>query len=106
MERMWSDILKRFGQDVVLRDQRGDAAVRALVQPCLDRGKDQEVPGPLGLGQQGRFRYMGPASHPLGPDTVVEWKGQEYRVRSAHLIGEGVCPYWWATLYVREETVV
>lgn len=103
MERMWGDILDRFGQDVVLREGEQAVPLRALVQPLLERGEDQEVPSPLGLRRQDRFRYMGPAGHPLGPDTLVEWKGKDYRVRSAHLAGEGICPHWWAVLYPRDE---
>ena len=71
MERMWSDILERFGQDVTLR---GAETVRckAIIQPCLERSGEQEVPGPLGLERREQFRYMGPAGYPLDPGTVVE----------------------------------
>lgn len=106
IDRIWSDILNRFGHEVVLRRQEGEFAVQALVQPVLNQSRDQEVPGPLGLKRLDRFRYMGPAGCPLDPDTVVEWNGQEYRVQSAHLVGQGVCPHWWAMLYPREEAAV
>ena len=103
MERMWSDILERFGQDVTLR---GAETVRctAIIQPCLERSGEQEVPGPLGLERREQFRYMGPAGYPLDPDTVVEWKSRTWRVRSARLVGEGICPHWWAMLCPGEET--
>lgn len=103
MEQMWNDILERFGQDVTLRGAKGDVSVKALVQPCLERNRGQEVPGPLGLERRERFRYMGPARYPLDMDTVVEWKNQAYRVQSTHLVGEGVCAHWWAILCPREE---
>lgn len=103
MERLWDDILDRFGQEVVLRRDGAASPVRALVQPWLDSGKEQEVHGLLGLGRQDRFRYLGPADRPLDPDTVVVWNGTEYRVRSAHRVGEGVCPHWWAVLCPGEE---
>lgn len=103
MERMWSEILERFGQDVVLHGEEGDVALRALIQPVLDRSRDQEIPGPLGLERQERSRYMGPAAHPVGLDTVVEQGGRAYRVLSAHLVGDRVCPHWWAMLCPREE---
>lgn len=106
MERMWSNILNRFGQEVSLRRGEDTVFLRALVQPILDRGEEQEVPSPLGLERQDRFRYIGPAEHALDLDTLVEWKGQDYRVRSAHLVGEGVCPHWWAVLYPREEAAL
>lgn len=102
MERMWADILERFGQDVVLRGTE-TAACKAMVQPLLDRGAEQETASPLGLGRQDWFRYLGPAGYRLDLDTVVEWKGKEYRVGSAHLMGEDICPHWRAVLYPREE---
>lgn len=103
MERTWSDILRRFGQEAMLHTREGDFSVRALVQPCLDRGGQQEAAGPLGLGRQDRFRYMGPPDRPLDLDAVVECQGRAYRVLSAHLVGEGLCPHWWAMLCPRDE---
>ena len=101
--------MERYGQEVVLRG-RETAACRAIVQPCLDRSGEQEEAGPLGLERRERFRYMGPAGLPLDLDTVVEWRGRTWRVRSAQLrvssvqlVGEGVCPHWWAMLVPREE---
>lgn len=102
MEQIWDGILERFGQDVILRGEE-DAACKAIVQPLLDQKTQQEVPGPLGTGRKDLFRYIGPAGYPIGPDTIVEWNGQDYRVQSAHLLGEGVCPYWRAVLYPRDE---
>lgn len=106
MDQIWNDIIRRFGRDVVLYREGTGVRARALVQPCLDRAGEQEVPGPLGLGRKDRFRYMGPARYPLDLDTLVEWDGREYRVQSAHLMGEGVCPHWWAMLYPRDEVRV
>ena len=106
MEQEWKGILARFGQAVTLWKNGENHSLRAFVQPAMDRGRDQEVPGPLGLGRQDRFLYLGPSDHPVDLDTVVEWKGREYRVQSAHLMGEGVCPYWWAMLYPRDEVAV
>ena len=90
MDRIWSDILERFGQEVVLRG-RETVSCRAIVQPCLDRSGEQEEAGPLGLERRERFRYMGPAGFPLDLDTVVEWRGRTWRV------------HWWAMLVPREE---
>ena len=102
MERMWADILERYGQDVILRGAE-TAACKAMLQPLTDREGEQETASPLGLGRRDRFRYLGPAQYPLDLDTVVEWKGAEYRVGSAHLMGEDICPHWRAILYPREE---
>lgn len=106
MEQDWMDILARYGQQVVLRENGESSALRAFVQPALDRGREQTLPTPLGLGRQDRFLYLGPAGHPLSLDTLVEWQGREYRVQSAHLMGEGVCPHWWAMLFPRDEAAV
>ena len=106
MARLWDGILNQYGQDVVLRKGEEKVSLRAIVQPYLESGKDQEIHGPLGLGRQDRFRYLGPAGHPIDPDTVVEWETGQFRVQSAHLVGEGVCPYWWAVLYPREEVML
>lgn len=103
MEQEWAGILARYGQSVTLRRGEEAASLQAFVQPVLDRGKLQEAPSPLGLERQDRFLYLGPAEYPLDLDTLVEWNGQDYRVRSAHLVGTGVCPYWWAALSPREE---
>ena len=102
MERAWNEILARFGQEVTLRGEE-TVSTRAIIQPFLDRNEDQAAPTPLGLERQERLRYMGPARHPLGPDTVVEWMERQFRVKAAHLVGEGICPYWWALLEPREE---
>ena len=103
MEQMWNDILERFGQDVVLRRGEQEDSFRAIIQPYRESRTVQEVHGPLGLGRQERFRYLGPKRYPVELDTLVRWKEREYRVQSACLAGEGVCPYWWAVLYPREE---
>lgn len=106
MDREWKEILARFGQEVTLCKVEEKTSLRAFVQPVLDRGKDQENPTPLGLERQDRILYLGPAENSLDLDTLVEWKGREYRVQSAHLVGEGVCPHWWAMLYPRDEVGV
>lgn len=105
MERIWDDILRRFGQPVVLKQNGRTTALQALIQPlsAQSQSQEQERPGPLGLGRRDLFRYMGPAGCPLELDALVEWQGRDYRVQSAHLVGQGVCPYWRATLYPRDE---
>lgn len=103
MKRIWDNILERFGQDVVLCGKEGNIPLRAILQPILEQKQVQELPSPLGLERQERFRYMGPAEHPLDLDTLVKWNGRSCRVQSAHLVGEGVCPHWWAMLRPGEE---
>ena len=106
MERLWSGILNRFGEGVTLHAGEVEASTEALVQPCLERSGMQEVPGPAGLERREQFRYLGPALYPLDTDTVVEWRGKKYRVRRAQLVGQGVCPHWWAVLEPREEAAL
>lgn len=103
MEQTWRGLLNRYGQAVTLRQGEDAVSLRAFVQPALDKGMEQETPTPLGLGPKDRFLYLGPAGHSLDTDTLVEWNGREFRVRSAHLVGESVCPHWWAMLYPRDE---
>ena len=106
MEQTWKGILSQYGQAVTLRQGEDAVSLRAFVQPALDRGTEQEVPTPLGLGRKDRFLYLGPADHPLNTDTLVEWNGCDFRVQSAHLVGEKVCPHWWAMLCPRDEVVL
>ena len=106
MDQTWRGILNQYGQEVTLRRGEDEVPLRAFVQPALDRSAEQEAPTPLGLGGKDRFLYLGPGDQPLDMDTLVEWKGRELRVRSAHLVGEHVCPYWWAMLYPRDEVVL
>ena len=98
MTREWKGILSRYGQRVTLRQGEKAVQLRALVQPVLEESRPQAEPTPLGLGRQERFLYLGPAEHPLGRDTLVEWQGERFRVQRAHLAGGTVCPYWWAVL--------
>ena len=106
MEQTWKGILNRYGQEVTLRRGEDEVSLRAFVQPALDRKTEQEAPTPLGLGRKDRFLYLGPGDHPLDTDTLVEWNGHELRVQSAHLVGENVCPHWWAMLFPRDEVVL
>ena len=57
MERIWDDILRRFGQPVVLKQNGRTTALQALIQPLSAQSQEQERPGPLGLGQIGRASW-------------------------------------------------
>ena len=105
MEQAWRGLLAQYGQPVTLHSGEYETEVRAFVQPLLE-GKSQQLPAPLGLERQDRFRYLGPADCHLDLDTLVKWKGTIYRVCSAHLVGEGVCPHWRAVLAPREESAL
>lgn len=103
MQREWRGILNRFGQQVILYRGEEEIPLRALLQPVLEEGKDGQRPTPLGMSRQEKLLYLGPADQKLDLDTLVEWDGQQYRVRNARMVGQGVCPYWWAVLSPRDE---
>ena len=103
MTREWRGILSRYGQSVTLRQGEKAVQLRALVQPVLEESRPQAEPTPLGLARRERFLYLGPAEHPLDRDTLVEWRGERFRVQRAHLAGGTGCPYWWAVLRPGDE---
>jgi len=102
MDREWSAILSRYGQDVMLADGEGEeTAVRAFLQPVLDKSREQELPTPLGLRREDRWLYLGPPETALTAGTTdVRWQGQSYEVQSAHLVGGS---HWWAVLRPRDK---
>ena len=65
MERLWSGILNRFGEGVILYAGAVEASTEALVQPCLERSGMQEVPGPQGWSGGSSFAIWGPPCTPL-----------------------------------------
>lgn len=98
MEREWEALLVRYGQQVVLHQGEQSAAGRAFLQPIREAGREQQVPGPLGLRREDRFLYLG------APADWVEWNGAAYTVQSAHPVYLGrTALYTWAVLRPREE---
>ena len=98
MEREWRGILNRYGQQVML--YRGEEAVP------LRASKTRQLPTPLGLSSQEKLLYLGPPDQTVDVDTLVECQGRQYRVRNAHKVGQGACPYWWAVLCPRDEVTL
>lgn len=103
MEREWRGILNRYGQQVILYRGEEEIPLRAILQPVLEENKDQRLPTPLGVSPQERLLYLGPPDQPVDLDTCMEYAGRQYRVRNAHIVGQGICPYWWAVLCPRDE---
>lgn len=97
MDREWRSILARYGQNVTLRREgMEDQALRAFLQPVLDREREQRLPSPLGQRPEDRYLYLGPSGIPLEAGrSQVEWKGRAFEVQSAHLVGDS---HWWALL--------
>ena len=106
MEREWQGILSRYGQQVTLRRGEESVSLKALIQPAMEKEKLQWQPTPLGLGRQEKVLYLGPPDQTVDTDTLVECRGREYRVSQAQRMGEGICPYWWAVLYPRDEVTL
>lgn len=106
MGREWKAILARYGQSVtVYPDPAGEGtALRAFLQPVLERGEGQLTPSPLGLRREDRFLYLGPADIPLTAGVSrVSWEGQDYEVQSAHPVGAKTASHWWAVLRPRDK---
>ena len=103
MEREWEALLARYGQQVVLHQGEQSAAGRAFLQPIRETGREQQVPGPLGLRREDRFLYLGAPDRPLAPADWVEWNGAAYTVQSAHPVYLGrTALYTLAVLRPRE----
>ena len=101
MDREWTAILARYGQNVVLHRDGGKVQLRAFLQPVLDKSREQELPTPLGLRREDRWLYLGPPETALTAGTTdVRWQGQSYEVQSAHLVGGS---HWWAVLRPRDK---
>ena len=99
MEREWTAILNRYGQEVSVCNGGAETAVHAFLQPVLERGQEQSVPTPLGLRREDRFLYLGPAELALtAGESRVYWNGQDYEVQSAHPVGGTKTHHWWAVL--------
>lgn len=99
-DRAWKSILSRYGQEVILRPAGGgeERALRAFLQPVLQKSEDQQVPSPLGFRREDRFLYLGPADVPLKDGDEVEWRGRCYAVQSAHPVGPETGGHFWALL--------
>lgn len=100
MEREWAAILAKYGQEVTLsQPQAQPAAVRAFLQPILDR-REQFIPSPLGVRQEERWLYLGPPETAVtAGETLAAWGDREFTVDSARQVWAGNGPsHWWAIL--------
>ncbi len=103
MERTWSALLARYGQEVTLHRGETETNGRAFLQPIRETGREQQVPSPLGLRREDRFLYLGEAGQPLARTDWVEWNGAAYTVQSVHLVYVGQTGlYTWAVLRPRD----
>ena len=92
------EILRRFGQRVVLRPREDALETRAFLQP-VTRRNEQMPEEMMELGSlDGRlWLYLGVAEIADG-DSIL-WNGDEFRVRSSRpwYVGDQLL-YWWAAL--------
>ena len=106
MDTAWTAILNRYGRTVTVCEGETRAEVRAFLQPIGERGREQNVPTPLGLHPEERLLYLGPKDRQLTADvSVVEWNGRRYDVCSAHPVGGADTHHWWAVLCPEEVSV-
>jgi len=105
MDREWRAILRRYGQPVTVYGQEdAGQTVCAFLQPVMEKGKEQNVPSPLGHRREERILYFGPGDVPLMADVGrVECQGQVYDIQTAHAEGGKRPHHWWAVLRPRDE---
>ena len=85
-ERVWSSLLRRYGQEVTVeRDGQRVKAWAFLQEREVD---EQFVPSPLGVRREETAEYFGSREVPLVPgESRVEWKGRCYEVRAVREVG-------------------
>ena len=96
-------VLERYGQEVVVRSEAGEASIRAFLQPVAERDEQMRTaPTPLGWKDGRLWLYLGQAALEAGEALV--WNGMTFRVRScrAYYIG-GELSYYWAALEQERE---
>lgn len=99
MEREWRAIVRRYGQQVQVRQKENEDALdtRAFLQPVRDKNELQLSPSPLGVRREERLLYLGVSNLQLFPgESTVTWQGVRYEVQSVHPVTGGC--HWWAIL--------
>lgn len=103
MTRWVEEILSKYGQEVTVERGGTAEAVRAFLQPLIER--DEAVPETAAIGWlDGRlWLYLGRKAVEDG--DVVTWEGRRFRVRSGrpHYVGDKLC-HWRAVLERARET--
>lgn len=103
MDGEWRAILARYGRDMTLYSPEypEGIALRAMLQPVLERAGEQKVPSPLGMRREDRFLYLGPKEVALqAGESRVVCQGMVYEVQTAHPVGDN---HWWAILRPRDQ---
>ena len=103
MRRQVQEILRRFGQSVVLRPDRDAAESRAFLQPAAR--ESERMPGEMTvLGAVDRRLWLYLGSEEAADGDSVLWNGRTFRVCSSRpwYAGEELV-YWWAVLELEKE---
>ena len=92
MIRRVEDILRRYGQEVILVRRGEEAVVRAFLQPIRQREElEPETAAPIGWLDGRLWLYLGREAAEAGDEVL--WSGWRFRVRSGrpHYIGDRLC---------------
>ena len=99
MDREWKAILNRYGQQMLVHTGQESVPLRAILQPVLEKTGEDRAPSPLGLREEARFLYLGPADVALKPrESRVEWLGMLYEVERAQPVMARKTHHWQALL--------
>ena len=97
------EILQRYGQTVTVRNIDGERAVKAFLQPVVQKG--ERVPSAItGIGTMDERLWLYIGQTALNAGDQIVWNERAFRVQSSRLysIGE-LTMYWWASLEQERE---
>lgn len=101
--RLWSGILRAYGQSVTLRRPAGETALRAFFQPIEEKAPGS-APTALGIAPAGKWLYLGPAEEDLEDVEELLWAGRSFRILRHRLYEAADEPvYRWAVAEERDE---
>lgn len=87
-ERVWKDLLERYGQKVTLMGAEGEVSVRAFFQPVKEK-KDGEAATAIGIRPLGKHLYLGPADVAVEEGEEVRWNGASFRFHRVRCVPVG-----------------
>lgn len=100
-------LLGRYGQTVELEweYQSQRTKTKALIQPILEKNREnqQYLPTPMGVQRLDRYLYLGLAEIAADKGMRVHWGSLCFSVQTAHpiYIGDTLC-HWWGVLIPEE----
>ena len=103
MTEMVQQVLKRWGQTVLVIREGEPRASQAFLQPAAEKQKAWPFSvTPLGPVDHRMWTYLGRTE--VRPGDRVRWQDREFTVRNSmpYYLGEELS-HWWATLSPAEE---